>query len=62
MEIAGEIPIPREKQPKSLGGDNPISRRCFYGDHSNCKGSWTQYPDQSGDCECECHPGPFRFN
>lgn len=42
-------------EPKSLGGDLPISRRCFNNDHANCKGMWTQYPDNEGKCECECH-------
>lgn len=41
--------------PKSLGGDDPVSRRCWHGQHSECKGSWTQYPDSSGPCECDCH-------
>jgi hypothetical protein len=44
-----------QDEPKSLGGDLPISRRCHVGQHHLCKGWWTQYPDESGPCECECH-------
>lgn len=38
----------------SRSGDRPytITRRCWRGDHINCTGEWTQYPDHSGPCEC----------
>lgn len=50
-------------RPRGDGGDLPISRRCFRGDHIQCTGEWTQYPDHSGLCECPdldcpCNPGP----
>lgn len=42
---------------KSLGGDYPVTRRCAGQMHYACLGHWTQYPDQSGPCECDCHLG-----
>jgi hypothetical protein len=42
-------------EPKGQGGDNPVSRRCYRGEHEACPGSWTQYPDGKGPCECDCH-------
>lgn len=41
--------------PMSVGGDLPLSRRCFDNDHENCKTVWTQYPDGMGACQCSCH-------
>lgn len=56
-----ESPIAGE--PRSMGGDLNISRRCYFGDHIACRGEWTAYPDMSGPCECPdvncpCNPGP----
>lgn len=44
--------------PRSMGGENPISRRCFDLNHAKCPGEWTQYPDSHGPCECDCHLAP----
>lgn len=41
--------------PRSLGGELNQSRRCSNGDHDNCRGQWTAYPDQGGPCECPHH-------
>jgi hypothetical protein len=45
----------RSDRAKSDGGDMPISRKCFGGMHDRCQGFWTQYPEDTGPCECECH-------
>lgn len=43
------------EQPKNLGGELPWSVNCYNNYHERCKGSWTQYPDERGTCECPCH-------
>lgn len=48
-------PEPSNPEPRSLGGDLPLSRRCHRGRHADCLGEWTAYPGQSGPCECSCH-------
>lgn len=42
-------------EPRSLGGELPVTRRCHRGNHARCPKSWTAYPDYSGPCRCECH-------
>lgn len=42
-------------EPRSMGGDLPLTRRCWRGQHAACPGAWTRYPDESGPCECGCH-------
>jgi hypothetical protein len=44
--------------PRSMGGDLPVSRRCFDLNHGKCPGEWTQYPDLHGKCVCACHSEP----
>lgn len=46
-----------ENDAASLGGEYPISRRCARQMHRECPGGWTQYPEKSGPCECDCHGG-----
>lgn len=45
-------------EPRSLGGELPITRRCWRGEHKTCTKYWTAYPDQGGPCECDCHKLP----